>query len=120
FVSTARHLVVELGDGTFVIGPYYDHADDLGCASSPVVLMSGFRAGKGELVVARAVLHPHVDIAESGLMTSSGGDVSAEVLVCSPAAGRPKCPRAYAVTATTAMNEDELRAFQSQPRLRWP
>jgi hypothetical protein len=120
FVSTEDHLVLELDDGTLVIGPYYDHHDDLGCASEPVTLATGVRATSAQLTIARAILHPHVDVAPSGLMTTSGGDVEDEALVCPITSGRPKCPSDYTKLGTTSMTEADLTAFQSTPRLRWP
>jgi hypothetical protein len=120
FVSTEHRLVVELDDGTFVIGPYYDHHDDLGCPSESVRIATGFRATTAQLVIARATLRPNVEVAPNGVMSTNGGDVEDEVLVCAVAQGRPKCPDDYTTLGTTTMTEAQLNAFQKQPRLRWP
>jgi hypothetical protein len=120
FVGTAEHLVIELEDGTLVVGPDFRHYDDLGCASETATVAVAFRiVGGTSLAIARAEVHPQFDIDANSHFVSKGGQLDRELRTCSIAAGRLSCEAGWKTLDTIMTNADELDAFGKNPRLRW-
>jgi hypothetical protein len=124
FVANASYMVVEGDDGTFTIGPWYAHRDDLGCFSTPEQVARAFRlARRGAqswLVIARTeVVSKYVENDE-GPLVASGGTAEFEARVCAIAGTKLTCPSEFTLLDTREMNETETKAFVAKPVLHWP